>query len=160
MTKRKHPLDLRRPRRLLGERLRLIISCPGCGGDEIAVVAYRTHTVRFMCESCALRFSLKPLDVASALMDHAEAFAENADAESRMGFLMLAVAREGDEWLRSDQTEEELRRGATEALQWFGYELFQMAAMRPGESPERRKQRAAKIEKALVTTEEKKEEKD
>jgi hypothetical protein len=151
MTKPRPAVELERPRRRLGRTLRLFVSCPVCRG-EIKVVAYRAKTTRFECRDCELRFSLDPADVADALWRNARAVVANAegDQERVMGFVLLAGAAG---LLPKGASEDEFKAAVVEVLRRAAYRLMHEEAMKPGQTPESRRVRAARLDAALLQPE-------
>lgn len=69
-------LELKRPKRWVGEVLRGLLTCPSCAirlgygafddgklARRLVVVAYRAKTVRLRCVACDLRFSVEPVEL-------------------------------------------------------------------------------------------------
>jgi hypothetical protein len=69
MTPRKDRAELQRPRRYLGDALRLNLACPLCRKqDPLRIVAYRRKSARIECEGCKLRFSVDIMQFGLALV--------------------------------------------------------------------------------------------
>jgi hypothetical protein len=153
MTRRRHTLDTKRPRRALGQQLRVLVSCPGCRGD-VRIVAYRENTVRFECESCELRFSLDPVQLGKAVLFHPDAFADNAESDDArtIGFMLNARFR-GLAPEAEQPTGDEIRKAVLEGLRWSGYDLIQAAGMQPGDTPEERAARIERLDEVLLRNE-------
>lgn len=96
VTRRLELDEMQRPRRVLGEALRDVLSCPLCLAQELRVVAYRRRTCRLECRACELRLSLSPFAVGQALEAHAEAVAERMPSDRAARHGVRAICELGD----------------------------------------------------------------
>lgn len=90
MTRRRELKENRRPRRVLGELLRLELCCPLCRG-QLRVVAYRESTCRLECRECELRFSVEPAMVGHAMAAHPERIATARGDDAAVAFELVAA---------------------------------------------------------------------
>jgi len=73
--------EMKRPRRVLGDAIRMHLSCPLCREeDELRVVEYRRRSIRIECRKCELRFSIDFGSFVNALMDKPDVVLDGSKA--------------------------------------------------------------------------------
>jgi hypothetical protein len=147
MTKPKPINQTRRPRRASGHLLRDLLACPLCGG-QVRVVAYRERSTRLACVACELRFSLDALAVADALRLRAETVAKGLSGDRAMRLAVGALFASGDPDATLDAVAGDGRAvfdAVTGYLQRAGDLIAYAAFAKPGDTPEGRNQRWARL---------------
>jgi hypothetical protein len=75
--------EMKRPRRVLGDAIRMHLSCPLCREKvELRVAAYRRRSIRIECRKCELHFSIDFGSFANALMDKPDVVLDGSDRSS------------------------------------------------------------------------------
>jgi hypothetical protein len=141
VTKPKGLDEIKRPWRVASASLRNAVSCPLCRKYQPRVVAYRKNTVRLECETCGLRFSVRPLDIANTLRMRAEeVFAALGDWEQQrlvMGLLVSGGTWEAD----APDANEQLKTAILTMLRQEGTMIAVGVLAKPNDTPEERAHR-------------------
>jgi ribosomal protein S27E len=128
-SKRVEIEEHQRPRRLLGALLRKVLRCPLCA-ERLKVLWYGKAAVRLECRNCGLQFTADPAGISRAI--------SRAAVHEFHGEWEGEDARPDELHVFNEYTAPALRRAA---------EVELLAVMQPSDSPERRRELAARVYK-------------